>query len=591
MGTIIKVLSERTINRIAAGEVIENPASVVKELVENGIDANATSILIEIKAGGFQLIRISDNGKGMGRDDLFLSIERHATSKIRESEDLQSIHSMGFRGEALASIASIARMRIETFRDGDSIGSVLVVEGGIVRKIDDAMRKRGTTVEVQSLFYNVPARKKFQKSPLASQAEILKMITKLSLSHPKVGFTYIANDIEVFSFIPPIDGDDETKIKNCIGVVLGENYLKGCSVVKREENECSLIGYISAPKEARHNRSGQYLIINGRVVDCKEIAYAIYDGYGTRLENNRHPCFVLQLTLPTTWVDINVHPQKREVRLIDDRPIKEFVRKAIIKSFEKESIPTFLPMQKFFPSSPTQSWIAKEGIPRFDEEESFIQYRDEKKEAEHMPLSFDLFTDFPILGQFAFYALVEAHYLEKQLSLSSGSDGVFLIDLHAAEERITYELLVKQIENKRELQGLLLPITMECSPHEGAQLELLLDDLLYLGISIRPFGGNCFIIDALDPKLDQHTIELLIYELLEVLSFYKDKEYIANERDKKLALTLSRFAKSKKKGYSEVEAKNILKELLKCSTPHQSPKGKLTIVHLSLHEIERYFQR
>lgn len=533
MGTIIKVLSERTINRIAAGEVIENPASVVKELVENGIDADATSILIEIKAGGFQLIRISDNGKGMGRDDLFLSIERHATSKIRESEDLQSIHSMGFRGEALASIAAIGRLRIETFREGDSIGSILIVEGGVVKKIDDTMRKRGTTVEVQSLFYNVPARKKFQKSPLASQAEILKMITKLSLSHPRVGFTYIANDIEVFSFVPPIDGDDEIKIKNCIEVVLGENYLKGCSLVKREENECSLFGYIGLPREARHNRSGQYLIINGRVVDCKELAYAIYDGYGTRLENNRHPCFVLQLTLPTSWVDINVHPQKREVRLLDDRPIKEFVRNAIIKSFEKESIPTFVPVQEFIPFPPKKNWIAKE--------EPFFQPKEEEKKPEYEFSSFDLGTDFPILGQFSFYAIVEAPYLEKQITLSPGSDGIFMIDLHAAVERITYELLLKQIENKRELQGLLLPITLECTPHEGAELGLLLEDLLHLGISIRPFGGNCFIIDALDPILDQRKIESLVYELIEVLSFFKDREYIAKEREIKVALTLSRF--------------------------------------------------
>ena len=582
MGTIIKVLSERTINRIAAGEVIENPASVVKELVENGIDADATSILIEIKAGGFQLIRISDNGKGMGRDDLFLSIERHATSKIRESEDLQTIHSMGFRGEALASIAAIARMRIETFREGDSIGSFLIVEGGIVKKIDDTMRKRGTTVEVQSLFYNVPARKKFQKSPLASQAEILKMITKLSLSHPRIGFTYIANDIEVFSFAPPIEGEDEIKIKNCIEVVLGENYLKGCSLVKREENECSLLGYIGLPREARHNRSGQYLILNGRVVDCKEIAYAIYDGYGTRLENNRHPCFVLQLTLPTTWVDINVHPQKREVRLLDDRPIKEFVRKAVIKSFEKESIFSFVPPQEFLPFPPKQSWSAKE--------ESYFQPKEEEKKLEYELPSFDLGIDFPILGQFAFYAIVEAPYLEKQITIASGSDGIFMINLHAAVERITYELLLKQIDHKRELQGLLLPITLECTPHEGAELGLLLEDFLHLGISIRPFGGNCFIIDALDPILDQRKIESLVYELIEVLSFFKDKEYIAKEREIKLALTLSRFAKSKKKGYSEVEAKNIIKELIKCQTPNQCPKGKLTIVHLSLHDIEKYFQ-
>ena len=265
----IQILSDQTINKIAAGEVIENPASVVKELVENALDAKSSAITVEIERGGFSLIRVSDDGCGMSRDDLLLSLERHATSKIRIAEDLEEVLTMGFRGEALASIAAISKTRVVSAQKGQALGGEVVAEGGKIRSIDPAARNEGTTVEIAMLFYNVPARKKFQKSQGASLSEITRFLTRFGLSHPEIHVRCIADGKEIIHTLP---GAIEERLK----AFLGETFLNRAKKVEKTDNRCFLSGFLGSPLDARTNRLGQYLFVNGRCVRCPQIARAIY---------------------------------------------------------------------------------------------------------------------------------------------------------------------------------------------------------------------------------------------------------------------------------------------------------------------------
>ena len=284
----IRFLSELTINQIAAGEVIENPASVVKELIENAIDAGATHIKVDILAGGFQAIKVSDDGLGMSPEDAPLCLERHATSKIISSDDLFALTTMGFRGEALASIAAISKIRLLTAQEGKEAVD-LEIEGGKILHTIPGARSRGTTMEVRSLFYNVPARKKFQKSPAASSAEITKVVTQLSLAHPDIGFELIQQGSSHFSLPVALRQDFLPLLKQRMEGVLSAEFIPSCRDLAFSESGYAGQGWIAEPHFSRHNRSGQFLFVNRRPVFCPAINYAIRDAYGTRLSTERHP--------------------------------------------------------------------------------------------------------------------------------------------------------------------------------------------------------------------------------------------------------------------------------------------------------------
>jgi len=390
----IRILSEETINKIAAGEVVEDPASVVKELVENAIDAKATSIAIEIKGGGFSMIRVSDDGTGMSQDDLLLSLERHATSKIRSAEDLIEVLSLGFRGEALASIGAISRMRITSCPKDMVVGAKITCDGGKLGRLEVASRSAGTTIEVLSLFYNVPARKKFQKTAASSQAKIFKVLTKLALANPKLTFRFLADEKKVLS------SHIGTLEKTC-EEVLGARFLKGTSSVDHEENRCHLEGYLGSPLDARRNRLGQYLFVNGRGVVCYEITRGVYEGYGTRLGSQDHPTFVLHLTLPPEWIDVNVHPQKREIRLREQRVVQEVVRRGVLSALQGRSVsltaaPEVEPFN--FPTLPP------------------LRFQEAREEEEVPTLDLELEAmNIPVVGQFNHFLLLDGRMIKLHL--------------------------------------------------------------------------------------------------------------------------------------------------------------------------------
>ena len=330
----IKLLDDNLINQIAAGEVIENPASVVKELIENSIDAKGKNITVEIKGGGLQQIRIDDDGIGMTKEDILLALQRHATSKLSTFDDLLKISTLGFRGEAIPSIASISKMKIISSTDGDN-GICVSIEGGRVISIEPSSKNIGTTIEINSLFYNVPARKKFQKPINVNNYQISKALTHIFLGNQNVGVEYINNDKKIFSSpnYQSLELKQKTNLK--IKDILGEKMLSSMKWIFFEDGPIKIYGYICEPDFCKRTRSSQYLHINNRSVYSLLISKSIKDAYGTRISENTHPVFLLNIDMPKEFVDVNVHPQKKEIRLNEEIFIKQSINEAINSGFMK----------------------------------------------------------------------------------------------------------------------------------------------------------------------------------------------------------------------------------------------------------------
>lgn len=477
----IRVLSEETINKIAAGEVIENPASVVKELVENSIDAESKTISIEIKAGGFQLIKISDDGKGMSRDDAILCFERHATSKIQNIDDLSSLDSMGFRGEALASIAAVSRVTLTTSaQDGE--GTLVEIEGGKIQQVAVAPRQRGTTFEIRSLFYNVPARKKFQKSPSSSAADVHKTILSLALSHPEVGFKLISNE-ELILETP----SNQPKLERVEAVFKG-SFLSKHLMTEADERGYKLEAFFGLPSDHKSNRTGQYLFVNRRPVFSSQISYAVKEGYGQRLAEDRFPVFVLHLQVPPQLIDVNVHPQKREVRFQEADFIHAWIKQQLQEILQSPASPAKTPIFETR-SNPIASWDAP------------LQLR-EAEPGEPM-----FVKDEVVIGLFQHYLLLDAS------SVEGYEPGIIWVDLQKVQENQVCQSLMQ--EDSVASQGLLLPVSMELTPLESQLFEHQQTQLVRCGFSAQASGKQTILIDAIPPFLEQEDIVDTVHLILQ----------------------------------------------------------------------------
>ena len=554
----IRILSDQMINQIAAGEVVENPASVVKELIENSLDAQSKMITIEVKQGGFNMIRISDDGVGMGKDDLILSLERHATSKICKGEDLDHVITMGFRGEALASISAISKMDLLS-SDGKR-GTALFSEGGKILKVEVAPRNRGTTIEVRHLFYNVPARKKFQKSQGASQSAILKVVTKFSLANPKVRVRYVVDGKEKLDLLP---GSLEERIKGA----LGSPFVLGAFPLKHEGNQIRMEGLLGSPMEGRANRLSQHLFVNGRSVISTQISRAIGGGYGTRLSTSLYPSFVLHLTLPPEWVDVNVHPQKREIRLREEVTVLQELNRGVMGAFgpsEKIEVPQAFDWNQEIPLTFQEERVAEEA-PSFDFEQGA--------------------EDLPVLSLFDHYLMVYPSSLIVLPYSPPPYDGFLMVDLKGAEARVLFEKYLHK--EPLPLQSLVVPIEVEFSSLEASMIEASRDAFKEMGIEIRLFGNGRFIIEALSIDIKREEAAFFLQKCLEVF----DQKLPEREREKKLAITLSNCARSRKKGWTILEGKQLVKILLKTTSPFICPKGNKIITHIGHDTLKSYFQK
>jgi len=551
MAKKIRLLSDETINQIAAGEVIESPASVVKELVENALDAAATKIEIEITGGGLKRIVIQDDGIGMGEEDALLSIQRHATSKIRTPHDLFQITTKGFRGEALASIASISKMTLTTAQENGP-GTQLEIEGGTLLKNKRCGRTHGTTFEISSLFYNVPARKKFQKSPAALSAEIYRMVTLMSLSHPEVSFTLRSNG-KVSLQVRKQD------LKGRAEEILGSEFVQGSFPLHFEEGPFLFEGLIGSPLQSRPNRLGQYLFLNRRAVSCPPIEEAIREGYATRLEEKRYPLFYLHLSVPTDLVDVNVHPQKLTVRLRKEELFREKLTKAVSLA---------LTPKREAPKISSTPFTRPEKI---SEELPFVLEETPSFEEQTLKLE----EEIEVVGLYRHFLLINEGKL-------------LVVNLEAASFRVAFEEL-RGRESSGEREGLLIPFTVPVTTVEAAMLLTHGEAVERLGFSLRPIEKDVFLVEATPPGITQEEVHTLLTSFGQGLQEFIGKTDYENKRAEMLALTTASLMK--KRAFSKPEAIALFKELKKTSDPLHCPKGSPTMVHIDDESIEDFFRK
>jgi len=549
MKSKIRVLSEETINQIAAGEVVENPASVVKELVENAIDAESRRILIEIKGGGHLFISVSDDGCGMGLDDAILSLERHATSKIIKAADLSYLQSMGFRGEALASISAVSKMRVLTSLDGE-VATEIECHGGRLFSPKTTVRGKGTTIEVSSLFYNTPARKKFQKDQSRSTAEIVKMVTQLALAHREVAFELRSGDRVM---LKTSDAQDRR-----VEEVLGREFAQGMKKVDFGENGHTITGLVAEPESTRQNRGGQFLFINRRPVQSLFVSDAVKAAYSTMIGTRAFPVFLLWMQLPTDLIDVNVHPQKKAVRFQDEEGIERLLHSAVRKALTVNFEPP--PKPKLFPS--------------FKRETAF----------QEPILSYEPIATLPkiekrveILGFVDYFAVAILDKEHPLFGKEETTSRLLLLNLQQIQKRIAFEEMLERLSSEKagEMQRLLFPETLTFTPSE---VEVILGKITLLrkiGIDLRISKEGTFLLEALSPHFTFDTIKEFIYKLIDEIRVEVNFERLAR-------LATSHIAK---KVYTKGEAESLLEKLMLCNDPQFGPKGKRTYLTLEGHEI------
>ncbi len=530
---IIK-LDDATINRIAAGEVIENPASVVKELVENAIDANASFVLVEIELGGLKCIRVSDNGDGMSSQDARLSLQRHATSKIVHADDIVTLDTMGFRGEALASIAAVSHFKLLTCRQDEAVAALISCSGGRNVQVADGAREKGTTIEARQLFHNTPARLKFQKTPTACANAVLQMLTDIALAHPDVKLKLC------------VDGDRRL-VSGEVASLLGSEVVNQMLPIDYHEDNWSLKGCLGKPHAARSSRKGQFTVVNHRTVHSPFIAKAVEQAYGTRLSTREYPLFILTLELPGDQVDVNVHPQKKEVRFQNKERLQTFIKRAVQSAFEiKPKQPHVKPEKWSVPISAAK-------------QESFVVAEPD------LPLQ-----QIPIIGIKSPYVFLSAEGSPLSSHLKE-REGIVMVNLRSVEQRVLYERMKPE---KNALQQLMTPVTIELSAHEATEITKQLDHLTKLGVGVRMFGVASCVVDRLHPALSVDKIENIIKQSAHV----------------PLTEEMIVIASVKNHHYTISESHALIKELLTCRDVTTTPSGKSIFVHLDEKDIERLFK-
>lgn len=636
----IKLLDTNTINKIAAGEVVERPSSVVKELVENSIDAGASAITIEIKNGGTTFIRVSDNGKGIERNDIKIAFLSHATSKINDIEDLDNIFSLGFRGEALASIAAVSQIEMITKTHSEEEGTKININGGEIIDFQEWGSVEGTSISVNNLFYNVPARRKFLKKPNIESGYISDIINKIALGHPEVSIKYINNGTTI------LYTSGNSDLKTVVFSIYGKDNFKKMLDINCKIYEYSLNGLIGKPELSRSNRNYQNLFINGRYIKSNIISNAVEDAYKTRLLTGKFPIYVLNLNIPPSSVDVNVHPTKLEVRFDDEDKIYEFVYNSVLdvlnnnvlipevyivkekenKTYscnvdnikEKYIQPSIfnnsnsnLNFQKnksnienknvsneediFFKKSPIskdKTFSKIDQLLKERKENNNLKIREDKEDyiskntnseyssIENIKEKEHFFNNYKIIGQvFNTYWIVE----------QNGS--IFYIDQHAAHERILFEEFMNRFKSENiASQKLLSPEIINISEKEKEILEENKNLLLNFGFEIEIVDKNAAAIKAVPYIFNTPQNPDYFYEILDIIS-ESDKKNIYDTKMHDIATAACKAAVKSNDRLSFQETHEMISKLLKLENPFNCPHGRPTIIEMKKYELEKLFKR
>ena len=626
----IRILPEIISNKIAAGEVVERPASVVKELVENALDATSTKIVIEVERGGRRLIRVSDNGGGMGRDDALLALERYATSKIASDADLFSIRSLGFRGEALPSIAAVSRFTTVTREERSDAGTEIRVSGGKIKQVADIGAPPGTMITVENLFFNTPARRKFMKSVTTEMGHVADIVAAIALGRPEVYFRLMHDGRILKSW--PSTVDRLERVADVLGAKLsGELY-----PVARNEEFGAIDGWVSDPKQFRSTSRGVFIFVNGRHVRDRVIQHALFAGYRQRLVKGQYPVATLFITVPFDQVDVNVHPTKNEVRFAQQRSIHDLVQSAVAETLDRRDRP-----QWGRPEEPRPGLLQKQ--PRISENlDISYEARGSGREAKtangdaHDPISAGRFrgqdaevfrrpdhdrADPPqnainntfsrIVGEMVpaaadrrppeqaalwkkteFGGLRVIGQLHNSYVLCESEGGLVLLDQHAAHERILYERLKRRSDRlKKEAQRLLVPETIELSFHEAGILERLAAQFDAFGLEIDPFGTNTFVVRSVPAMLAGRDIAPLVREIVEAVAAEGFSDGPESSVDDSLKLMACHGAIRARQALSDRQIRKLLEELDGCENPSHCPHGRPTWLRWSIRELEKSFKR
>jgi DNA mismatch repair protein MutL len=569
-------LDEATVRRIAAGEVVERPASVVKELVENALDAEARTIRVEIVAGGRELIRVQDDGTGIPPDELPLAVERHATSKLHRFEDLARLASYGFRGEALAAISAVSECEIVSRVPDAPYGARLLVRYGRPGRVEPIGAAPGTVVTVRDLFANVPARRRFLRQDATEAALIQRTLAALALAHPEVRFE-LTNDGRT---VLATSGSGDL-LDALIGVYGAETATQMLRLEEYRAGEIVVQGAVGLPRVSRPNRQALFVLVNQRWVESRTLVAAIEQAYHTLLMVGRYPIGVVAVSLPGDRVDVNVHPTKREVRFADERAVAAAVYEAVRRTLLAHVPENPPPPVTFSPLSPS---VVQRRLQVADPTRELSSSRpgtpEELVDAPSSTRSADSANWLPVLrvlGQ------VRQAYI-----IAEGPDGMYLIDQHAAHERILLDRLLAQLEARGvEQQALLEPLVLELSPVQLATVERYRDALVQLGWELEPFGGAAVAVRAV-PAVVQRSIEQVVIAVLDDLAA-GGRGTTPLER-----VAISTACHSAIRAGQELslpEMRELIRQLEQCRVPNACAHGRPTVVHLSTEELERQFSR
>jgi DNA mismatch repair protein MutL len=593
---VIQLLPDQVINKIAAGEVVERPASVVKELFENALDAGATQVEVEVVRGGRQLIAITDNGCGMNRDQALLSIERHATSKIRSEADIENIHTLGFRGEALAAISSVSRFTLITRPEEELAGTEIQIAGGKMLGCDDIGCPVGTRMEIRNLFFNVPARRKFLRAEQTELAHIRQLFLVHALAHPDIGMSLKVDDRPLYNL--PMAGNLEDRI----GELYPAGFIDQLLPIKHSTDEYTIHGYAGLPQTGRKDRQDQYIFVNGRPAAAPVVYHALNEAYHALMAKGRYPAVFLFIEMATELVDVNVHPTKKEVRFHRPSQLREAIVTALQKTltFQALEAETESPSLPLSPSLPPAAPVR----PRFETQKQMDELLvrpsiiENRKSPHPIPAAPEPATNKPpepdqhpqtsspwgwcrIIGQIGEnYVVLETE------------DGYVLMEPRAAHERVLFEKFMQAAhEHAVQKQGLLAPETIELLPSDAQIVRDHTEMLQELGFGVSEFGGDTFIIDALPVYVQDGPAEALLVEIARELEKAGKKRGVRELVQEKIAQAACQTAVRAKDQLSDREIEKLVADLAKTAMPYTSPRGRPTLIYTSFTELDRKFGR
>jgi DNA mismatch repair protein MutL len=610
----IRLLPETVASQVAAGEVVERPASVVKELIENSIDAGARKIDILIRRGGISLVRVLDDGCGMDRDDALLSLERHATSKIRSTADLQAVATLGFRGEALPSIASVSRFRLTTREAGAVAGTEIIVNGGKIDIVRDGGEAPGTQVEVRSLFYNLPARRKFLRSENTESRNIEHQIHLQAIGHPQIGFSLLRDDR--MSFQLPTAATLGDRIRDLYGIELLERLVEVNGTPSRN---IRIGGFIGQAGLSRQTRAQQLVFVNGRAIESGLLTAALREGYHTALMKGQYPVTFLFLEIDPASVDVNVHPAKREVRFRDPTAVREAIVHSIQQTLERGRVgwqekfrspviaPNAVP-EKAAPDLKLRAQVAApqeihRELPHLDRTVAGVvgsghaQVPETGGQAHRLPVPRADSTEDALAIQRSQQVAAQRQFqiigvLNKLYVLMENTDGLVLVDQHAAHERILFEELRRRMEEQGvPTQKLLLPQTFDVLPRDADWIERNLSILQKMGIGIESFGPGTFKIDSLPGFLSVSDPAQFMRKVIDDLKSVGNSTSPMRLGEEMIAKTVCRHAVKANDPLRYPEIEKLIRDLLECDLPYCCPHGRPTMIQISLAELEKKFGR